>query len=147
VQQGCLQSGTPYVCLFLSECIPASMSFPENFGSVLRDCSKVLSANTKCSKAYYRSALALLKLERTDEALDCCDRCLSYDPENSSMKAVKERTLKAKEEAERKEREKQERIRKEEEKKLKMKMALRVRIISSLSFYSGSARYSYNSIS
>ncbi|KAF9569431.1 hypothetical protein CPC08DRAFT_183306 [Agrocybe pediades] len=71
-----------------------------------------------------------MKLERLEEALDCCDRCLSYDPDNSGVKTVKERALKAKEEADRKEREKQERIRKEEEKKLKMKMALRVRLIS-----------------
>ncbi|KAF4619617.1 hypothetical protein D9613_005433 [Agrocybe pediades] len=99
----------------------------QNYGSVLRDCSKALSSNPKCSKAYYRSALALMKLERLEEALDCCDRCLSYDPDNSGVNTVKERALKAKEEADRKEREKQERIRREEEKKLKMKMALRAR--------------------
>ncbi|KAF8192425.1 40S ribosomal protein S7 [Pholiota molesta] len=54
----------------------------QNYGSVLRDCSKALSINPKSSKAYYRSATALVNLGRYDEAEDCCARCLSYDPNN-----------------------------------------------------------------
>jgi tetratricopeptide (TPR) repeat protein len=99
---------------------------PENYGSVLRDCSKALSINPKSSKAYYRSATALVNLGRYDEAEDCCARCLSYDPNNVGVKAIQQRGLKLKEEAERREREKQERIKKEEAAKLVLKMALRV---------------------
>ncbi|KAJ7477070.1 hypothetical protein B0H11DRAFT_1809238, partial [Mycena galericulata] len=57
----------------------------KNNGSVLRDCSKALILNPKSSKAFYRSALALVALERADEALDCCDRCLKFDPENKGV--------------------------------------------------------------
>ncbi|KAF8913728.1 40S ribosomal protein S7 [Gymnopilus junonius] len=99
----------------------------QNYGSVLRDCSKAISLNPKCSKAYYRSALALIALERSEEALDCCNRCLSYDADNAGVKSVRERAVKMKEEKERTEREKQERLRKEEEQKLAMKRALRER--------------------
>ncbi|KDR83479.1 hypothetical protein GALMADRAFT_56660 [Galerina marginata CBS 339.88] len=99
----------------------------KNYGSVLRDCSKALSQNPKCSKAYYRSALALLALEKPEEALDCCTRCLLYDPNNASIRTVQERALKTKAEKDRKEREKQERIRKQEEAKFALKKALRER--------------------
>jgi hypothetical protein len=44
----------------------------ENYGSVLRDCPTVITANPRASKAYYRMGLALLTLERVDEALDTC---------------------------------------------------------------------------
>ncbi|KAF9481982.1 40S ribosomal protein S7 [Pholiota conissans] len=99
----------------------------QNYGSVLRDCSKVLSINPKSSKAFYRSATALVNLGRYDEAEDCCVRCLSYDVDNAGVKAIQQRGLKLKEEAEKKEREKQERIKKEEDAKLALKMALRER--------------------
>ncbi|KAJ7638502.1 hypothetical protein FB45DRAFT_976662 [Roridomyces roridus] len=57
----------------------------KNYGQVLRDCSKALTLNPKSSKAYYRSALALLALERAEEALDCCDRCLLFDADNKGV--------------------------------------------------------------
>ena len=93
---------------------------------MLRDCSKALSINPKSSKAFYRSATALVSLGRYDEAEDCCSRCLSYDPNNAAVKAIQQRGLKLKAEFERVEREKQERIKKEEDAKLAMKVALRV---------------------
>jgi len=98
----------------------------ENYGSVLRDCSKALTLNPKSSKAYYRSALACLSLGRLADGLDCCTRCLSYDPSNAGIKSIQERLAKAKEETERKERERAERIAKEEEEKMKLKIAFRV---------------------
>jgi len=58
----------------------------ENYGSVLRDCSKALTINQKSSKAYFRSASALKALERYDEAVDCCDRCLVHDQENKTIR-------------------------------------------------------------
>jgi len=44
--------------------------------------------NSQSSKAYYRSALALVALERFEEALDCCTRCLSFNPENESIRSL-----------------------------------------------------------
>ncbi|KAL4241503.1 TTC4 family protein [Abortiporus biennis] len=99
----------------------------KNYGNVLKDCSKALSLNAKCSKAYYRSALALLALEREEEALDCCDRCLAYDSENQGVRSVKGKALKKKEEKDRRVRERQERVRKEQEEKAKMHLAFQKR--------------------
>jgi tetratricopeptide (TPR) repeat protein len=78
------------------------------------------------SKAYYRSGQALIRLGRLAEALDCCVRCLSYDPTNEIMKALQDKTMKSKDEADEKEREKQEQKRKEERAKLALQMAYRV---------------------
>lgn len=66
-----------------------------NYGSVLRDCSKAITLNPHCSKAYYRSTLALFALERVEDALDCCDRCLAFDAENKAVQALRERAAKA----------------------------------------------------
>ncbi|KAG2158989.1 40S ribosomal protein S7 [Suillus bovinus] len=91
----------------------------KNYGSVLRDCSKALILNAKSSKAYYRSAMALSALGRYEESLDCCERCLEYDPENQGVRSVRDSSAKAKAEKLRKECEKQERIHnKQREKKL-----------------------------
>ncbi|KAI0660911.1 40S ribosomal protein S7 [Cubamyces menziesii] len=101
----------------------------QNYGSVLRDCSKAISVNPKCSKAYYRSALALIALERYDEALDCCDRCLQFDKENKAVQATREKAAKLKEAKERKERERQERIRQEQLKQERLRAAYKERNI------------------
>lgn len=87
----------------------------ENYGTVLRDCSKALMINPKSSKAYYRSSIALLALERVDDAIDCCDRCLQIDKDNKSVQSVRERASKAKAAKELKDQERLERIRKEKE--------------------------------
>ncbi|CAA7259472.1 unnamed protein product [Cyclocybe aegerita] len=99
----------------------------KNYGSVLRDCSRVLTINPKSSKGYYRSGQALVALGRVEEALDCCTRCLSYDPDNQGIKALQERATKSREEAERIERKKQDEKRKEEYEKMALKMAFRER--------------------
>ncbi|TFK43292.1 40S ribosomal protein S7 [Crucibulum laeve] len=111
----------------------------KNYGSVLRDCSSALTLNEKSSKAYYRSAMALVALERVEEALDCCDRCLSYDRENKGVQTLRERALKAKEEKDRKEREKQERIQKEQLEKRIMDAAFRQRNLINIPRPDGSA--------
>jgi tetratricopeptide (TPR) repeat protein len=98
----------------------------ENYGSTLRDCSMALTSNPSCSKAYYRSALALLALERVDEALDCCNRCLACDGQNKGVQDVKVRVEKAKAEKEEKERKRLERIQKEIESERRLKLAFRV---------------------
>lgn len=99
----------------------------ENYGSVLRDCAAALSANHKCIKAYYRSSIALLALERAKEALDCCDRCLAIDPENIGIKGVKERARNLKEKQDQKAAVEEERKKREEQKRKALSAALKVR--------------------
>ena len=69
---------------------------PENYGFVLHDCSRAISINPRSSKAHYRSAMALLALERFEEALDCCTRCLDFDPTNKSVQQLSDRAQKGK---------------------------------------------------
>ncbi|KAJ3758230.1 40S ribosomal protein S7 [Lentinula raphanica] len=101
----------------------------KNYGSVLRDCSKALSLNPKSSKAYYRSALALIALERLSEAIDCCTRCLDYDKDNKGVQSVLERATKLKEANDKKEFERQEKIRKEKLSQAKLNNAFKERHI------------------
>ncbi|KAK0498450.1 40S ribosomal protein S7 [Armillaria luteobubalina] len=101
----------------------------QNYGSVLRDCSKALTLNPKSSKAYYRSAMALVSLQRVDEAIDCCTRCLEYDVDNKGVRGVLERAAKIKVEKERKEKERQERLRTEQEAQRKLNSAFKERNI------------------
>jgi len=82
--------------------------------------------NAKSSKAYYRSVLALLALDRVDEAIDCCRRCLAFDPSNTGIKSVHETTLRAKKEQETREREREERIKKKQEEKAILAAAYQV---------------------
>ena len=93
---------------------------------MLKDCSKILATNPTSSKALYRSATALLKLGRLEEALDCCDRCLRHDPENKSVQSVRDTVTKLIREKEKKEREKEERLKKEMEEKRRLRVAFNV---------------------
>lgn len=70
--------------------------YTENYGLVLRDCSKAIILNPQSSKAHYRSAVALLSLWKYEECIDCCTRCLEFDPANTSVKTVLERANAAK---------------------------------------------------
>jgi tetratricopeptide (TPR) repeat protein len=99
----------------------------ENYGSVLRDCATALSVNPKCIKAYYRSSLALLALERAKEALDCCVRCLAIDPENIGIKGVKERARNLKEKQDQKAAAEEDRKKQEGQKRKALSAALKVR--------------------
>ncbi|KAG6850155.1 hypothetical protein H0H93_000282 [Arthromyces matolae] len=99
----------------------------KNYGSVLRDCSAALTLNETSSKAFYRSALALLALDRAEEALDCCDRCLAFDPENKGVGQVRERAGKAKTLRDQRKKAKAERLHKEAEAKRQLDNAFRQR--------------------
>ncbi|GLB33421.1 putative tpr repeat protein [Lyophyllum shimeji] len=111
----------------------------QNYGSVLRDCSKALTLNSRSSKAFYRSASALLALDRTEEALDCCDRCLAFDPGNKGVLQLRDRASQAKAAKDRKEKEKADRLRKEQEAKRQMDIAFRERSLISLPKADGSS--------
>ncbi|KAG1845443.1 40S ribosomal protein S7 [Suillus subluteus] len=115
----------------------------KNYGSVLRDCSKALILNTKSSKAYYRSAMALFALERYEESLDCCERCLEYDPENKGVRSVRDCSAKAKAEKLRKESEKQERIHNEQRAKKLLQIAFKERHLFAVYSPKGSSENPY----
>ena len=84
---------------------------------MLRDCSKAISLNPHSSKALYRSALALKSLDRLEESLDVCDRCLNSDAENVGVSTLREAVLKAKAIKDAKEAKKLEEMKKETEEK------------------------------
>jgi tetratricopeptide (TPR) repeat protein len=102
----------------------------ENFGSVLRDCSKVLTTNAQAEKAYYRSASALTYLGRYEEAIDCCDRCLLFSPDNAGVKTLREKAVKGEEARKAKIAEAEERTRQDKLKKFQLSAALKVGYLS-----------------
>ena len=99
----------------------------ENYGKVLRDCSIAITINNKSSKAYYRSALALVALERYEEAVDSCSRCLGFDSTNRPVLSLKEKAGKLHSTKVMKEQERQERLREAEEKRRRLQLAFKVR--------------------
>lgn len=66
----------------------------ENYGRVLKDVHIVLEHEPKSSKALFRAARALIKLRRFEEALDACDRCLAFDPDNKDVEKLKDVAVK-----------------------------------------------------
>ncbi|KAK7060198.1 HSP70/90 co-chaperone [Paramarasmius palmivorus] len=100
----------------------------ENYGTALRDCAEAIKVNPRSPKGHYRSAQALIELERWDDAIDCCTRALSHDPA-SDIKVLLEKAKTKKEEKERKEREKQDKLEKEKLQERMLRAALRSRNI------------------
>jgi hypothetical protein len=74
----------------------------ENYGSVLRDCSRIIATDPTVEKAFYRSAVALVALERFIDAVDCCDRCLAINPDNDPVRALRDKAMKGEETRQRK---------------------------------------------
>jgi hypothetical protein len=99
----------------------------ENYGSVLRDCAAVITTNPRVIKAYYRAGLALLALERVDEALDVCARAGEGVADDARFRTLRARAEKKREELRRKEEERRERARRVREEKRRMDAALTVR--------------------
>lgn len=69
-----------------------------NYRSTTLDCAQALRVNPDNVKAHYRSASALLALEKVHEALDVCYRGLKIDQENVALKKLLEK-IKAKSDA------------------------------------------------
>ena len=82
--------------------------------------------NAKSSKAHYRSALALVALERYEEAVDSCSRCLIIDPANQQVSSLKAKAEKLHDEKVKKEREKERRLREADEKRRRLQVAFKV---------------------
>ena len=72
----------------MSICIVLTLSWVENYRSVLYDCARAIKMNHKNIKAYFRSAKALLALDKVDEAIDCCQKGLLLDPTNTSLPSI-----------------------------------------------------------
>ena len=104
----------------------------ENYGSVLRDCAAVIAANPRTPKAYYRAGLALLALERVDEALDVCTRAGESVADDAGFKALRAHAEKRHEELGQKEAERRERARRGNDEKRRMDLAFSVRALPTL---------------
>ncbi|KAJ5679891.1 Tetratricopeptide-like helical [Penicillium macrosclerotiorum] len=59
-----------------------------NYRSCTLDCAAVIKLNPKNVKAYYRSSMALLKLDKVIEAEDCVSRGLAIDSENKALQTA-----------------------------------------------------------
>ncbi|KAG8821778.1 hypothetical protein FRC19_007258 [Serendipita sp. 401] len=99
----------------------------QNYGSVLRDCSKVLATNPSSLKAFYRSALALIALERSTEAIDCCNRALGIERENPGILSALKKAKDLKDRQDRKEQVRLHKIATEEAEKRRLGSALKER--------------------
>lgn len=65
-----------------------------NYRSCWTDCARALGLNPRSVKACYRSARALVKVDRVAEAEDICARGLALDPGNKSLLAAAEEIAK-----------------------------------------------------
>ncbi|KAJ1551370.1 hypothetical protein HK096_000552 [Nowakowskiella sp. JEL0078] len=90
----------------------------QNYRSVLNDCSKAINFNPKNVKAYFRSAKALLFLDRAEEALDCIEYGLHIDSTNGALLAEKNKATKRAEELKFRDKKREEKLRIQIEEKL-----------------------------
>lgn len=93
------------------------------------DCAAALRLNSRNVKAYYRSSLALLALDKIIEASDACSRGIAIDPANTALSNLNTKITNrqvAIAASEKKRQEREERVRKEE---LMLATALRARNI------------------
>ncbi|PGH23619.1 hypothetical protein AJ80_02400 [Polytolypa hystricis UAMH7299] len=101
----------------------------QNYRSTTLDCAQALKVNPKNIKAYYRSAFALLKVDKIDQAEDACARGLHLDPSNKPLQTISSKIAARKavlEDLAAKRRAEEERLRKEE---IFLKTALQARKI------------------
>lgn len=94
------------------------LTWTENYRSTTLDCASALKINPRNIKAFYRSAVALLALDKIAEAEDASTRGLTIDPENKSLQQIASKIGVRKEVVERiaaKKRAEEERVRKEKQ--------------------------------
>ena len=124
-----LELGKSFCSSSLCQPFPHVVRFnEENFGSVLRDCSTALAINSQSSKALYRAATALIALDRAEEALEYCDRCLSFDKNNRSVQAVRQQAENAQAARHKKEEERLQNAQRENKTRRLLSSALQVRV-------------------
>lgn len=101
----------------------------KNYRSCWLDCAAALRLNPRNIKAYFRSARALLAVDRIEEADDVCARGLSLDESNASLRAVADDIIKRAKEIDARRKRDAEREAKEKRRALLIKAALRARNI------------------
>lgn len=99
----------------------------KNFRSCTLDCASALRINGKNVKAYYRSAKALLALNKILEADDACARGLAIDPENKPLQVIAKEIIKKNEELAAKRKKEQEREARKRLEDVTLKAALKAR--------------------
>ncbi|KAL2266991.1 hypothetical protein VTJ83DRAFT_4268 [Remersonia thermophila] len=100
-----------------------------NYRSCTLDCAAALRLNPRNIKAYYRSAKALLAVERAREAEDACTRGLALDPSNKPLLALQADIAKASAAAAARQKVEEERASRERRRKALLKAALAARNI------------------
>ncbi|KAF4971904.1 hypothetical protein FSARC_1409 [Fusarium sarcochroum] len=101
----------------------------KNYRTCWLDCAAALRLNPRNLKAYYRSARALLAVDRIEEADDVCARGLTLDESNASLRAVADDIIKRAKEIDARRKRDAEREAKEKRRALLIKAALRARNI------------------
>lgn len=101
----------------------------DNYRSCWNDCAAALRLNPANLKACYRSAKALLKVDRIEEADDICARGLAIDAENKSLKQVAEEITKRAREIDDKNKKAAERKATAQRREMLLKAALKARSI------------------
>lgn len=65
----------------------------KNYRAATQDCASVIRLNSKNVKAYYRSGVALLALDKIKEADDACAHGLEIDSEHKDLKSLADRII------------------------------------------------------
>ncbi|KAF9520922.1 hypothetical protein BS47DRAFT_1335601 [Hydnum rufescens UP504] len=95
---------------------------------------RALGINPRSAKALYRSAKALVKLDRLNEALDACNRCLGMDESNDATRDLVAQIKKTLAQRDAIEREKQRRAKEKEEEDNILKVACTARHLTQIIF-------------
>ncbi|OAQ63175.2 tetratricopeptide repeat-containing [Pochonia chlamydosporia 170] len=99
----------------------------DNYRSCWTDCAAALRLNPRNIKACYRSAKALLAVDRIEEADDICARGLSLDPENKGLKDTADKIIKRAKEIDAKNKKDAERKAKVKRREMLLQAALKAR--------------------
>ncbi|KAK7956838.1 uncharacterized protein PG986_006060 [Apiospora aurea] len=102
----------------------------KNYRSCWLDCAGALRLNPRNVKAFYRSARALLAVDRIAEADDACARGLALDEKNTALQAVARDIIKRNELVTAKQRKEDERVAREKRREVLLKAALQARNIT-----------------
>lgn len=99
----------------------------KNYRSCWLDCAAALNINPLNVKAWYRSARALLKVDRIEEADEACARGLTLDEENKALRALAEEIIKRDKFLRERKRQKEEREARERRRKAVLAAAIQAR--------------------
>ncbi|KAI9727249.1 MAG: hypothetical protein M1828_006868 [Chrysothrix sp. TS-e1954] len=96
----------------------------ENYGQACRDCAAALLLNNRNVKALYRSALALGKLEKLDQALNAIAATLEVDASNPAAKKLQVQITERQVKAAKKEQERLDRERRKAQEGMTLRQAI-----------------------